>query len=141
MEYIDPSDLDKGDYELLMNYLKYKLIGKDVYAKDNYAYFDLNGAINSVSINDMIQKEIWGMITGQFYFPGGGDTPGGSGGEDSTGDDVWSEDSTGDDVGSEDSTVDDIGSVDYTVNDVRVVSSGVALQNIQNLRDLRKFSN
>jgi hypothetical protein len=58
----DPANLYKGNYEILMNYLNYKLLGKKVYVKDNYAYFDLNGAISSASINEMIQREIEGMI-------------------------------------------------------------------------------
>jgi hypothetical protein len=57
----DPDDLNYGNYEILMDYLKHKLIGQEVYVKDNYAYYDLNGAFYSVSINDIIQEEIWGM--------------------------------------------------------------------------------
>jgi hypothetical protein len=63
--FINPSGLYEGNYELLMNSLKDKLIGKEVLVKDNYAYYDLNGAINTVSINEMIQKEVWGMLIEQ----------------------------------------------------------------------------
>jgi hypothetical protein len=62
-----------------MKYLKYKLIGKEVFVKDNYAYFDLNGAISTESINEIIQEEIWGKITDQFYFPMGGGPAGANG--------------------------------------------------------------
>lgn len=61
----NPSDLYKGNYEILMDFLKEKLIGQEVFIKDNYAYLDLNGAINSVSINEMIQKEVWGKLIEQ----------------------------------------------------------------------------
>jgi hypothetical protein len=54
----DPSDLYKGNYEIFMDFLKEKLVGQEVFIKDNYAYFDLNGAVNSVSINEMIQEEV-----------------------------------------------------------------------------------
>lgn len=89
LDYIDSSYLEKGEYELLMDYLKYKLIGKEVYVKDNYAYFDLNGAISSASVNDMIQGEIWGKITSQMNYPVSAGAAGGSGSS-------WNGGSTGD---------------------------------------------
>ncbi len=55
---IDTSGLNATQYAYLVYDLKSWLIGKDVFIKDGYVYFDLNGSYNSVSINEMIQKEI-----------------------------------------------------------------------------------
>ena len=41
-----------------MRDLKDYYIGKDVFVKGNYVYLDLQGAYNSESLNEIIQKEI-----------------------------------------------------------------------------------
>ena len=51
----------------LMEDLKSYYIGKDVLVKGNYVYFDLNGAYNSQSINEMIQNKISDLQMGQNY--------------------------------------------------------------------------
>lgn len=55
---VDASGLYHGEYAYLMNDLKKSLKGKDVFVKGGYVYFDLTGSYNSVSINEMTQKEI-----------------------------------------------------------------------------------
>ena len=55
---VDPSGLTRGQYIDLMNDLNDWLTGKDVFVKDECVYFDLKGCYNSVSINEMIQKQI-----------------------------------------------------------------------------------
>jgi len=58
LEGVDPSGLNAIQNYVLMNNLRDWLIGKDVYVKGNYAYFDLQGSYSSVSINEMIQGDI-----------------------------------------------------------------------------------
>jgi len=55
---VDASGLNQKHYAYLMDDLKSRLLGKDVFVKGGYVYFDLTGSYNSVSINEMIQKEI-----------------------------------------------------------------------------------
>jgi hypothetical protein len=55
---VDASDLNMRQYAYLMDDLKSSLQGKDVFVKGGYVYFDLTGSYNSVSINEMTQKEI-----------------------------------------------------------------------------------
>jgi hypothetical protein len=64
---VDSSDLNSAAYAYLMIDLKEWLIGKEVYVKGNRVYFDLNGAYNSVSINEMIQKDIADLWYEQYY--------------------------------------------------------------------------
>jgi hypothetical protein len=56
LENVDSSNLNSAAYAYLTQDLKGWLIGKEVFVKGNRVYFDLNGAYNSVSINEMIQK-------------------------------------------------------------------------------------
>ncbi len=58
LDGVDTSGLNLTQNYILMSNLRGWLIGKDVYVKGNYAYFDLNGSYSSESINEMIQKEI-----------------------------------------------------------------------------------
>jgi len=75
LEGVDPSDLYVSTYFYLMEDLKGYYIGKDVLVKGNYVYFDLNGAYNSQSLNEMVQKEIsdlqevqnYGRLSGRHY--------------------------------------------------------------------------
>jgi hypothetical protein len=67
LEGVDSSGLYRSTYYYLMEDLKSYYIGKDVLVKGNYAYFDLNGAYNSESINVMIQKDISDLLKGQYY--------------------------------------------------------------------------
>lgn len=67
LEGVDPSDLNSASYTYLMMDLNGWLLGKDVLVKGNRAYFDLNGAYNSVSINEMIQKEVDDLWDEQYY--------------------------------------------------------------------------
>lgn len=67
LEGVDASGLYRSTYAYLMQDLKSYYIGKDVLVKGNYTYFDLHGAYNSESINEMIQKEISDLKTGQDY--------------------------------------------------------------------------
>ena len=55
---VDASGLNQRQYAYLMDDLKCSLQGKDVFVKGGYVYFDLTGSYNSVSINEMIHKEI-----------------------------------------------------------------------------------
>lgn len=55
---VDASGLNQRQYACLMDDLKSRLLGKDVFVKGGYVYFDLNGAYNTVSINEIIKKEI-----------------------------------------------------------------------------------
>jgi len=55
---VDPSGLNNTQYWILMLMLDDWLVGKDVFVKDNYVYFDLGGSYNSESINQMIQNKI-----------------------------------------------------------------------------------
>jgi hypothetical protein len=55
---VDASGLNQRQYAYLMDDLKSSLLGKDVFVKGGYVYFDLTGSYNSVSINEMTQKEI-----------------------------------------------------------------------------------
>jgi hypothetical protein len=67
LEGINPSGLYSSTYAYLVEDLKYWLIGKDVFVKGKHVYFDLNGAYNSISINEMIQQEISGLRYEQYY--------------------------------------------------------------------------
>jgi hypothetical protein len=58
LEGVDPSGLNYTQNRILMRILDDWLVGKDVFVKDNYAYFDLGGSYNSISINEMIQNRI-----------------------------------------------------------------------------------
>jgi hypothetical protein len=58
MADVDASDLSMRQYAYLMSDLESSLKGKDVFVKGGYVYFDLTGSYNSVSINEMTQKEI-----------------------------------------------------------------------------------
>jgi hypothetical protein len=58
LEDVDASGLNQRQYAYLMDDLKSSLLGKDVFIKGGYVYFDLTGSYNSVSINEMIEKEI-----------------------------------------------------------------------------------
>ena len=64
LEGVDPSGLYGSTYVYLMEDLKSYYIGKDVLVKGNYAYFDLNGAYNSQSLNEMIQNRNFGFADG-----------------------------------------------------------------------------
>jgi hypothetical protein len=55
---VDASGLNQRQYADLMENLRGRLLKKDVFVKGGYAYFNLGGSYNSVSINEMIQKEI-----------------------------------------------------------------------------------
>jgi len=55
---VDASGLNQREHAYLMDDLKSRLQGKDVFVKSDYVYFDLIGSYNSYSINEMIQKEI-----------------------------------------------------------------------------------
>ena len=67
LDGVDASGLYRSTYVYLMEDLRSYYIGKDVLVKGNYTYFDLNGAYNSESINEMIQKEIADLLKGQNY--------------------------------------------------------------------------
>jgi hypothetical protein len=67
LDGVDPSDLNSASYTYLMMDLNGWLLGQDVLVKGNRAYFDLNGAYNSVSINEMIQKEVNDLWDEQYY--------------------------------------------------------------------------
>lgn len=62
LEGVDASGLDMTTYIIFMQDLHGWLIGKDVFVKGNYVYFDLVGSYNSVSINEQIQNEIQKLI-------------------------------------------------------------------------------
>lgn len=55
---VDASGLTARQYAYLMNDLQSSLLGKDVFVKGGYVYFDLAGSYNSHSINEMTQKDI-----------------------------------------------------------------------------------
>ena len=55
---VNASGLNQRQYAYLMDDLKSRLLGKDMFVKGGYVYFSLAGSYNSVSINEMIQKEI-----------------------------------------------------------------------------------
>ena len=67
LDGVDSSGLYSSTYFYLMQDLKSYYIGKDVLVRGNYTYFDLQGAYNSESINEMIQKEISDLLKGQHY--------------------------------------------------------------------------
>lgn len=64
---VDPSGLNAATYEYLMQDIRDWLIGKDVFVKKDFVYFDLNGEYNTVSINEKVQKEIDDLLEGQYY--------------------------------------------------------------------------
>lgn len=68
LESVDSSGLSSAAHAYLMRDLKEWLIGKDVFVKGNSVYFNLNGAYNSVSINEMIQKEVMDLWYEQQYY-------------------------------------------------------------------------
>lgn len=55
---VDASGLNQGQCAYLMDDLERSLQGKEVFVKGGYVYFDLTGSYNSVSINEITQKEI-----------------------------------------------------------------------------------
>jgi hypothetical protein len=65
---VDASGLNQKQYDYLMNDLKGLLLGKSVYVKGGYVYFELTGSYNSNSINEMIQREITDLIELRKYF-------------------------------------------------------------------------
>jgi len=67
LDGVDASGLYRSTYVYLMEDLRSYYIGKDVLVRGNYTYFDLNGAYNSESLNEMIQKEIADLLKGQNY--------------------------------------------------------------------------
>ena len=67
LDGIDSSGLYWFTYSYLMDDLEQYYIGKDVFVKGNYVYLDLQGAYNSESINEMIQKEILDLREQQDY--------------------------------------------------------------------------
>jgi hypothetical protein len=67
LDGVNASGLYRSTYIYLMEDLKSYYIGKDVLVKGNYTYFDLQGAYNSESVNEMIQKEILDLQKGQDY--------------------------------------------------------------------------
>lgn len=67
LEGINSSDLSSSSYVYLMEDLRSYYIGKDVLVKGNYAYFDLNGAYNRMSINEMINSQITDLKAAQRY--------------------------------------------------------------------------
>jgi len=67
LEGVDPSGLYRFTYSYLTQDLKDYYIGKDVFVKGNYVYLDLQGAYNSESINEMIQKDILSLLEQQDY--------------------------------------------------------------------------
>gem|GEM_PF-1191668 len=68
LENVDSSGLSSAAHAYLMRDLKEWLIGKGVFVKGNRVYFNLNGAYNSVSINEMIQKEVMDLWHEQQYY-------------------------------------------------------------------------
>lgn len=68
LEGVDSFGLSSAANAYLMRDLKEWLIGKDVFVKGNHVYFDLNGAYNSVSINEVIQKEVMDLWYEQQYY-------------------------------------------------------------------------
>jgi hypothetical protein len=67
LEGVDPSGLYSSTYAYLTEDLRTWLIGNDVFIKGNYVFFDLNGAFNSISINQQIQEEINNLRYEQYY--------------------------------------------------------------------------
>ena len=67
LQGVDASRLYRSTYLYLMDDLKSYYIGKDVFVKGNYTYFDLQGSYNSESINEMIQKEISELLIEQDF--------------------------------------------------------------------------
>ena len=67
LDGVDPSGLYRFTYSYLTQDLKDYYIGKDVFVKGNYVYLDLQGAYNSESINEMIQKDILSLLEQQDY--------------------------------------------------------------------------
>ena len=67
LDGVDPSGLYRFTYSYLTQDLKDYYIGKDVFVKGNYVYLDLQGAYNSESINEMIQKDILSLREQQYY--------------------------------------------------------------------------
>jgi hypothetical protein len=65
---VDASGLNQRQYTHLMNDLKSRLPGKDVFVKDGYVYFDLTGSYNSLSINEMIQTDISDLKERRRFF-------------------------------------------------------------------------
>lgn len=65
---VDYSALNGKQYDYLMNDIKPMLLGKSVYVKGGYVYFELTGSYNSNSINEMIQNEIDDLIQMRKYF-------------------------------------------------------------------------
>ncbi|MDD4093089.1 MAG: hypothetical protein PHF94_00565 [Methanothrix sp.] len=68
LEDVDASNLNKKQYDYLMNDIKPMLLGKSVFVKGSNVYFDLTGGYNSNSINGMIEKEITDLMSMRKYF-------------------------------------------------------------------------
>ena len=64
---INASGLTVGQYNYLMNDLNDWLLGKEVFVKDDYVYFNLGSSYNSISINEMIQNDIKKLIEGPAF--------------------------------------------------------------------------
>lgn len=73
LEGVNSSSLSNTSYVYLMEDLRDYYIGKDVLVKGNYAYFDLNGAYNQVSINEMISRQISDLMAAQRHIIPKGD--------------------------------------------------------------------
>ena len=77
LDEVDASGLNNCAYSYLMNDLQY-YVGKDVIVKGNKVYLALNGAYNSESINEKIQREIsmleeeqeYGNLCQSLYYEG-----------------------------------------------------------------------
>jgi len=67
LDGIDTSGLYRYSYSYLVHDLRQYYIGKQVFVKGNNGYLDLQGAYNSESINEMIQKEIVSLLEQQDY--------------------------------------------------------------------------
>jgi len=66
LDEVDASGLNNCAYSYLMNDLQY-YVGKDVLVIGNKVYLALNGAYNSESINEKIQREISMLEVEQEY--------------------------------------------------------------------------
>ena len=77
LDEVDASGLNNCAYSYLMNDLQY-YVGKDVLVIGNKVYLALNGAYNSESINEKIQREIsmleeeqeYGNLCQSLYYEG-----------------------------------------------------------------------
>jgi hypothetical protein len=67
LDGVDTSGLYRYTYSYLVQDIRQYYIGKQVFVKGNYVYLDLQGAYNSESINEMIQKESVNLQEQQDY--------------------------------------------------------------------------